>query len=155
MQKMVEIFNQKVNPQPTEISWAKVREVAIGIAVTAIFSAVPVGGGIAGRVAYGIITDAIPSLIVGQVTEEEAAKHYTPTGPNRPPNSETSWADLVSWFVDEANRIGNELYIAIVPSAEASGGLSQVMFGQLVDITNQTEAGTGPPEVPGFVPRSK
>ncbi|WP_020671396.1 hypothetical protein [Amycolatopsis nigrescens] len=151
MRKMVEIFKQKANPEPADTSWDGILEVMVSLALTAAFSAVPVAGGVAARVAYGVITGAISSIIVGELETDEAGKSYKAEGPNSPPTWENTWTELVDWFVIEADRISNELFISIEPRTEAYGTLSQLMRDQLWAIMTETDTNK-PPALPAFVP---
>lgn len=151
MEKMVELFEEKVKPHPTEISWSRLLEVTLPIALNAVFSLVPAVS-IPGKMFAGVITGAISELIVGKIDKDEAGKQYEPKGPNDPPHYAEDWLDLVNWFVSEADRISNELFISIVPSPETGVDLSAHMTGQLLDVTTNTGDAYEPPALPSFVP---
>ena len=154
MRKLVEIFTEKLADHPAPgPKWGELLEVGIGLGITAIFSAVPVSGPVIARVGYGLITDMFKEVIVGARDEDETERNFPTKSPDGP-TWEHTWREIVDWFVGDANRITNELNVAIDPNAEAYGGMSMILFKQLMQVRDELDIdGAKPPELPGYVPR--
>lgn len=144
MKRMTETFDKKVHLEPEEsLTEGEIAGALLSAALGAVFAAATGG---TGAMAYGAITGAIGSLIVGEITEDEAGNLYRPGQPQHPPTHSLYWLGLIDWYVQQVNQIGDEAFHALDINNPES--LIHKVGRQLTSVKNETAA--EPPAPPAF-----